>query len=529
MLGKIYGRKGDMDAALNYFELSLAIYKEDGTKKDKASALSNIGSVYALKGNLDKALDYLERSLPLIEEVGTKPDIFKICLNLGTIYANRGDIDLGIKYFHRSLDLQKQIGNKQEIAFTLHNLGFSYSRKNEFDKGLSYLEQSLELKQELGNIYDIAQTLQVLGGVYRSKGDLEKATEYQQQSLKLLEKNRNNLILSNVLAELIHIAIEKNTIVQAREYLHRLQQISEMEDNKRINQTYQFVKALVLKADSRARSKLKAQEILEHVANETPSKFFLSYMTLLNYCDLLVYELKISNNQEILDQVELAFSRLFDMVKQQPFPSMRVESYWLKAKLKLIQLEIDIAIELMTKAIQIAEENDLLHLKAQILNEKDQIINEIYSDQELKGKTTTLIQRIEKVNLEKSISSMKQNKMNYTDENQQISINISKFLDKENFNPLIHTPARLAILTFLYKKRIATFNILLDQTALSRGNQLSHLRRLEEAGYIESEKTFVNAKPQTVYKLAEKGQQAFIGYLEYMKSLITSLTDEKSN
>ncbi|MFX1255189.1 MAG: tetratricopeptide repeat protein [Promethearchaeota archaeon] len=529
MIGKIYGRKGDMDNALTYFERSLSIFSEIGNTKEFAFNLCNIGSVYARKGNLEKALDYLKQSLPLIEEFGNNQDIYKLSLNLGVIYANKGDLGLAIKYFQRSLVLQEQIGNKQEIAFALHNLGFAYANKNDFDQGLSYLKQSLVLKKELGNVYDIAQTLQVLGGVYRSKGDLDKAYEHQQQSLRLLKKNKNNLILSNVFAELIHIAVEKNSLKQAHDYLRQLQQISEIENNKRIHQTYQFVKAIVLKADSRVRNKLKAQEILEKIANEEPSKFRLTYMIMLNYCDLLIYEFKISNNQEMLNRVDLTLSKLFDMVKQQPFPSMIIESYWLKAKLKLIKLEIESATELMTKAIKIAEENDLHHLKSQILKEKEVIISELYSGGRFADKAPPLVQRIEESNLEGLISAMKQTNLDFIDQNQRLPITLSELLDKEFIDPLIHTPARLVILTFLHKEKVCTFNSLLEHTALSRGNQVSHLRRLEEAEYILSEKNFVNTKAQTLYRLTEKGQKAFAEYLEHIKLFITFLTDKESD
>lgn len=47
-----------------------------------------------------------------------------------------------------------------------------------------------------------------------------------------------------------------------------------------------------------------------------------------------------------------------------------------------------------------------------------------------------------------------------------------------------------------------------------------HLRKLEEAGYLNVTKGFNARKPQTIYALSDKGRQAWIQYLEQMRTLI---------
>ena len=55
----------------------------------------------------------------------------------------------------------------------------------------------------------------------------------------------------------------------------------------------------------------------------------------------------------------------------------------------------------------------------------------------------------------------------------------------------IHEPGRLAIVSYLAVVAEADFLFLLDQTGLTRGNLSSHMGKLEAAGYIEVDKTFV--------------------------------------
>ena len=72
----------------------------------------------------------------------------------------------------------------------------------------------------------------------------------------------------------------------------------------------------------------------------------------------------------------------------------------------------------------------------------------------------------------------------------------------------VHEPARLAILVLLTVVEKADFLYLLDETGLSKGNFSSHTAKLEEAGYIEVEKLFVEKIPRTIYKLTRKGAEA---------------------
>ena len=91
--------------------------------------------------------------------------------------------------------------------------------------------------------------------------------------------------------------------------------------------------------------------------------------------------------------------------------------------------------------------------------------------------------------------------------------------DVKEIDKLIHEPARLMIMAHLYIVKRADFLFLMDQMDLTFGNLSSHMSRLEEAGYIEVEKTFVDKKPRTRLHLTTKGRRAFEEYKENMKQL----------
>jgi len=83
---------------------------------------------------------------------------------------------------------------------------------------------------------------------------------------------------------------------------------------------------------------------------------------------------------------------------------------------------------------------------------------------------------------------------------------------------VIHEPSRLTIVALLSSVASADFLFLLKESGLTKGNLSVHLTRLEEAGYLQIEKTFRGKVPHTEYKLTSKGKSAFD---QYRKSLGT--------
>lgn len=66
----------------------------------------------------------------------------------------------------------------------------------------------------------------------------------------------------------------------------------------------------------------------------------------------------------------------------------------------------------------------------------------------------------------------------------------------------------------------ADFTSIKKAVDTSDGNMSVHLRKLEEAGYLNVTKGFNARKPQTIYALSDKGRQAWAQYLEQMRTLI---------
>jgi DNA-binding MarR family transcriptional regulator len=100
-----------------------------------------------------------------------------------------------------------------------------------------------------------------------------------------------------------------------------------------------------------------------------------------------------------------------------------------------------------------------------------------------------------------------------------------KDLDLSNIDKIIHEPVRLSILAHLYVFDSADALFLKNQIGLTWGNFSTHLKRLENAEYIEVQKEFVDRKPVTSYRLTDLGRAAFQHYREQMSGFLKELPE----
>lgn len=96
----------------------------------------------------------------------------------------------------------------------------------------------------------------------------------------------------------------------------------------------------------------------------------------------------------------------------------------------------------------------------------------------------------------------------------------------DELDPLIHAPARLRIvatLAALSDGDTLSFTRLQDLTGLTPGNLITHLRKLEDASYIRTEKSGNGRASLTSVILTRLGRDAFHDYSAQLRELLGDL------
>jgi DNA-binding HxlR family transcriptional regulator len=92
--------------------------------------------------------------------------------------------------------------------------------------------------------------------------------------------------------------------------------------------------------------------------------------------------------------------------------------------------------------------------------------------------------------------------------------------DDPTLDRLVYERVRLGIMSALAVREALTFNELKSLFDVSDGNLSAHARKLEEAKYLVSTKSFEERRPKTVYRLTALGKSALNRYLDHVEAVI---------
>ena len=85
---------------------------------------------------------------------------------------------------------------------------------------------------------------------------------------------------------------------------------------------------------------------------------------------------------------------------------------------------------------------------------------------------------------------------------------------------VIHEKGRLAIMSMLAASPELSFTELRDALGMTDGNLTTHIRTLQEAGYLSVTKSFQNNRPLTTCALTAAGKRAFTNYINLLERII---------
>ena len=85
---------------------------------------------------------------------------------------------------------------------------------------------------------------------------------------------------------------------------------------------------------------------------------------------------------------------------------------------------------------------------------------------------------------------------------------------------IIHERGRLAIMSMLAASAELSFTELRDTLEMTDGNLTTHVRTLQEAGYVSIAKSYRNRRPLTTVSLTAAGRQAFANYVALLEQIV---------
>jgi tetratricopeptide (TPR) repeat protein len=375
-------------------------------KQRMATLFSLRGAINFYKGDSDNALLNIEESFTLREEIGDKRGKMFSLMQLGWIYSvYKGDLEKSKTYSEWAKELGEEIGVKKCrfcYALNLVNLGWIYGEQGELDRSLSYSKQSIEIFKELEDNNYLNMALANIGWLLWLKGENSQASEYFERRYVNVRATGNSLLISIALANMVELSIERDDLESANNYLKELQKLNDAEENVFVGGWNRFCKAMILKKSSRIRDQAKAQEIFKQLVEDKISTDIVNN-AFVELCDLLLIELRSSNNLEILNELNSLINQLLEFAQSQNSFRILGETYLLQARLALILFDFKKARQLFSQAQKVVDKYGIKYLAIKISSEHDELLKDLEIWETLKEKKVSITERLRLAHLGKDL------------------------------------------------------------------------------------------------------------------------------
>ncbi|MFX0007470.1 MAG: tetratricopeptide repeat protein [Promethearchaeota archaeon] len=362
-----YMKKGDSKLARSCYSWVISLHNELGNSHEVAYAHLLIAAcIFNSTGEIDESLAYINKAMSIATVMRFNHFWIAGChLMYGVLYSHKGEFELGLEHYMKGLKIFEQIKNKWYYSGLLNNIGYTHAIIGNYGLALEYLEESLRLWE------------------------------------------RSPIQLVNLLSNLTSIALIEADFERAQKYFKRLENLVSQNESKRyFVAMFNYTKALMLKRSSRIRDKAEVEELLKEIVDKSNLGDAFILDALVNLCDVLLSEFRMTNNIEVLDEVDQYISHLLKLAEKSHSYLYFCETFLLQAKLSLIKLDMKAARRSLSQAQRIAESHGIKRLAIKISDEHDELLKQLDMWENLKESKISYAERMKLARLNEQMEHM---------------------------------------------------------------------------------------------------------------------------
>ena len=410
-INMVYFFEGLLEESIKVAEQSLALSEKNEISHEIAFSFNRIGDYYFSVGKLEAAQTALLKGIKIASKIDHKWIEGELRLTLGKVYYRQGEFQQSQLELQRSFQLAEEVGDQHLSAKSILNSGDLLQIKGDVHGAIEKFHQAFRIFRGLKDSNCSIDTNLKLGKAYMILGELNLAYQQFQNSFIHRLWNRDDNHPTNdiplhmyaypeTLFQLVLVTLELELLEQAQQYLQRLEKFYVREPNTLINFQVRLAKAMILKRRTRITMKTQAQKILKELVTEKIVDHGLTVFAILNYCDMLVAELRIYGESEVLNELEDLFQKLIDLGQNKNAPILEVEALLLSSQVSLLEGKTDKAITFLSQAQITAEKESLSYLLPKIIQQQESLDTRMKKGVDYADRTINLKERLEGVQLQ---------------------------------------------------------------------------------------------------------------------------------
>ncbi len=155
------------------------------------SIQGDLGVLHQKLEKYDAALDYHDKCVTIFKKHDYLRGVAGQLNDMATIYSKQEKYKKALETYKASYQIKKKINNKADIAIALGNIGIAYSRLDEFEKAIKYLDSAMILTEELNDDLGLSSAHENLGDIYLLKNNIGRAEEHFKKGIFYAEKGNS--------------------------------------------------------------------------------------------------------------------------------------------------------------------------------------------------------------------------------------------------------------------------------------------------------------------------------------------------
>ncbi len=403
---------GDYLSAIENLTEAVRLQEEQQFWPEMTLSLAYLGMVYGSIYQIDLLKEYAQKTLRIAQQNEFKQGkVFSFFL-FGGYHLNGGNLKSALENYQKALMNAKELQMPILIGFVAGWLGYIYYQMGEIKEALKSLQESRNIFEKLeAKGFELAITENYLGLAYNAVGDSEAATEAFNRSYHFFNSiNSKNFILPLLLINLVNKYLDLGNLEQARQFRDELKELAELTNLPLFHQAYLLTQGMLLKASKRMRDKMKGLEIFQKIADEEVLYYVLTIFAITLLCDLLVEEIRYSEDSEVFEELKIMVTRLAGIAKDQHIP-FYINSFILQSKISLLEMDLEKAQALLEEAQQMATEKGLKNSSMMIAIEQEILENQLSKWKEILSQNPSYNTLIDLTQMEKFLDQMLINRM----------------------------------------------------------------------------------------------------------------------
>jgi len=196
-LADVFSRRADWQRSLVTIEEAESIYLDLNDNKGLAKCENILGSIYGERGDLTKAKDYFLNALSLINPKEDLEFAANLESNLGIIENIRENTDASIKHLTSALVSYNKLGNNRRIAEIKHNMGMVYLESENYDSALAAFDEAIEIAKQGRFNSTLSLIYLAKSEVLVATDDIYYASEFVDKALEISNSTDDKLTVAD--------------------------------------------------------------------------------------------------------------------------------------------------------------------------------------------------------------------------------------------------------------------------------------------------------------------------------------------